>query len=195
LNTYIWDVPSGTKGFPTNWGEFDYLASTFEEWHLYEGIEPNVDYGKPIIRFRGWTVEKLSHWHCPPSISQTIVDSAVQEIIRKFAGMNDILFYGATVFCKDGISTDFSFLAPRNDISCIDFEKSDLDLDEALEDVTSIFNWRRLYFRPNCLGKNHIVWERHLAGRIVVSEPLRDAILTLKDPGICFTRPEDYKWR
>jgi hypothetical protein len=189
--SYAWVAPSGDQ-LPKLWGSYDDENSTFGQWRLLGDLTPSADYGEAIIRFRSWTLSRLSKWHCPPTISQPIVDIAVQAIIQQFAGIDDVVFYPVSAVCKDGVSHSYSFVSPRHRLKCIDFKRSDYVPNPLNNGEMRVTDWKVLYFHAGCLGDKHIAWEEHLPGCIVVSEALRDALMEINDPGIAFVLPENY---
>jgi hypothetical protein len=194
LAEYIWSSPRSERSEQYSWGNYDDTASTFGTWRLVGLVEPNTDYGKAIIRFSGWTVNRLERWRSPPTTAGPVVDGSIQDVLRSFAGEADLVFYPVSLICRDGVSHSYSFVSPRHSVRCLDFARSDLTLDRINEQAESVFEWKKLYFVDNCLGSRHIAWDWHLPGRIVVSEVLKEAIEKLGDPGIEFYLPENYEY-
>jgi hypothetical protein len=192
MQTFAWGY-SEEMLKANRWSEFDEAKSTFGTWLLLGDVLPKTDYGKAFVNFPGWTLAQLERWRCPPTPSSWIVDWAVQAVVRKFSGEDEIVFYPLEAVCKDGVSREFSFIAPRLRLPCIDFAKSDLTMGEADAGPAYVSWWKRLVFLDDCLGDAHIAWESHLAGCVAVSEPLRDALISLGGKGLAIVRPEDYK--
>jgi hypothetical protein len=176
-----------------SWGESDFKNSEFDQSLVLGRRKLIGNQGKAIVNFRRWTVARLAQWRCPPTSSPSMVDWAVQAVIRKFCDEDEVVFYPLEAICKDGISKEFSFIAPRLRLPCIDLEKSDLTMGTPDSGPPYVFQWARLSFLDNCLGDAHIAWEKHLPGCIAVSEPLRDALMSLGGKGLAIVRPEDYK--
>lgn len=189
---YIWGTPDDDV-LPKSWGMVDFKKSSFGEWRL-RSIQPNTDYGEAIVNFKRWSLEKLSKWHCPPAVAGLLISPALRQVVRRFADEEDLLFYPVNLVCKDGLNKDYQYLAPRHEVSCIDFDKSVPALDRHSYTLGYISSGQKIYFRENCLGNRHIAWEAKLSMKIVVSEALKEAVLELNDPGIDFILPQNYNW-
>ena len=192
MRIFAWGDSEEALNIP-RWGEYDYKNSTFDASFLLGHVKPGEDHGKAIVNFPGWSLARLAQWRCPPSPSTPIVDWAAQAVIRKFADEGQITFYPLDAVCKDGVSGEFSFIAPRLRLRCIDFAKSDLTMGLVDSGHPYVSWWKQMSFLDDCLGSAHIAWEHHLAGVVVVSEPLRDALMSLGGKGLAIVRPEDYK--
>jgi hypothetical protein len=192
MKTYAWGYSEETLN-TRRWGEYDYANSTFDTSKLLGRFRLAVSEGKAVVKFPGWTLAKLAQWRCPPPSSSPIVDWAVQAVIRKFCSDDEVVFYPLDAICKDGVSNEFSFVAPRFRLPCIDFERSDLTMHGPGTGPPAVLWWERLSFLDDCLGDAHIAWEKYLPGCIAVSEPLRDALMSLGGKGLAIIRPEDYK--
>lgn len=192
MTAYLWSNPDSEK-IPVSWGSVDYKKSEFQQWRL-KSINPNEDYGEAIVNFKRWTLQRLLKWDCPPAIAATFVSPRVREVIREFADEEEILFYPVTLVCKDGINKDYQYLAPRHEISCIDFDRCIPKIDHSIGGLGYVSPRQTIYFRDNCLGNRHVAWEAHLPMRIIVSKALKEAVLELNDPGIEFVEPQNHKW-
>lgn len=192
MRVFVWgnsEEASATK----SWGQHDYKNSLFETWLLLGHLKPGESFGKAVVKFPGWTMARLEQWRCPPSTSSCMIDWAIQAVIRKFSDEDEVVFYPVDAICKDGVSKEFSFVAPRLRFPCIDFEKSELTMHGPGTGPPAVLWWKRLSFLDDCLGDAHIAWEKHLPGCIAVSEPLRDALMSLGGKGLAIVRAEDYK--
>ena len=190
---FIWTL-ADRPNIPKTWGEMDFKNSVFETYLLLAHLEPGRDYGIARIRFRNWSFEHLSTWHCPPVMTTPVVSPALRAMLEHKIGLDEILFYPVSLICKNGTLDGYSFISPRRKVSCLDFEKSDLKIDHVTNGVADVFRWKRLVFKERCLGAMKVAWEAHLPGRIVVSEDLKNAIVEFCGPEVMFTLPEDHAW-
>jgi hypothetical protein len=196
MRTFFWEF-SMDERLPKTSGMYDYKNSSFISADVLSPQLLERSKGTAIFRFPRWSLKALRSLHCPPVIETQIVDQTIIEIIRRFSSDEEVSFYPVECVCKDGVCHDYSFVVPRHRLRCVDLEQSivEVEISHGIKGPRPYIQaWDHLILRPDCLEGRHIAREDYLAGRIIVSEALKDALSALDDPSLYFVLPRDLRW-
>lgn len=183
---YIWMIPPRYPQRKIGLYEKDRLPHYLS---LKQG-EPLGAVPPPIVRFPRATLRDLRPLACLANNARIpLVDPRLAQAMARL-GAGDFELIETRVMTLDGESDEYRFVNVTNAVSCIDY---DISMTRLMVTSAAIMGFDRLFFTTNCMEGHVFSRERDYHSFLLVSPEGRDALVSLKLPGLHFATADEYQ--
>jgi hypothetical protein len=186
---WIWTLPPDEQ--ISVLAEYDHENSSFESYKVLTNSPLPVTSGTAILRVRRYKLQRVLTFGCLPSTSSApIVNARFRNLIADQTDNRDVQFYPVQILATDERTDEYCFVIPLRHVPCTDLEKSKIT--GWTVPGVSAYDYENLRHKEDCLGNLQIARDTVLR-HILVSNNLRDALLSTHDKGLAFVEPESMR--
>jgi hypothetical protein len=183
---WIWLDPSEDE--VRVWAEYDHTNSTFDSSDVLTDKPLPSSAGKAILRVSRFKMARVRQLRClPTTCSAPVVTQELADVLSKHVKEGEVQFYPVLVKTSDDVTGDYSFVIPLKSVSCTDLDKSVIT--DWIIPGLSAYGYEKIVHKPKCIG-DHAIARDQLFRHIVVSDKLREDLLSTGDKGLAFLEPE-----
>ncbi len=183
---WIWVDPSEDE-VPV-WAEYDDKNSTFKSFNVLTDKSLPENSGTAILRVSRFKMARVRQFRCLPTTgSAPVVTQELANVLSKHVKHGEVQFYPVLVKTSDDVTGDYSFVIPLKSVPCTDLDKSVIT--SWIVPGRSASGFDRIAHKPKCMG-DHAIARDECFQHIVVSDELRESLLSTGDKGLAFLEPE-----
>ncbi len=183
---WIWVDPSEDE-IPV-WADYDDKNSTFKGSYVLTDKPLPENSGTAILQVSRFKMAQVRQLRCLPTTgSAPVVNRELADVLSKHVKHGEVQFYPVLVKTLDDVTEDYGFVIPLKSVSCTDIDKSVIT--SWIVPGRSAFGYDRIVHKPKCIG-DHAIARDECFQHILVSDELRESLLSTGDKGLAFLEPE-----